>query len=72
VTLAASTATAEEKVNFEKEILPILDGACSRHSARAKKPKGDSASTTRRRSARKSRSDNLIFPRKPEKSLLLK
>jgi len=37
-----STAAAQEKIDFEKEILPILDGACFKcHSARAKKPKGD-------------------------------
>ena len=66
------TGRAEEKVDFEKQILPILDGACFKcHSARAKKPKGGIRLDELAAIREKSRTDNLIFPRKPEKSLLL-
>ncbi len=63
---------AADAINFEKQILPILDQACFKcHSGRAKKPKGgvrlDDVAAIRA----KSRTDNLIFPRKPEKSTLI-
>ena len=69
----AVRAAAEEKVDFEKEILPILDGACFKcHSAQAKKVKGDIRLDDVAAIRAKSRVNNLVFPRKPEKSLLVK
>ena len=69
--LAFPRRRRQGKVDFEKEILPILDGACFKcHSAQAKKPKGDLRLDDVAAIRAKSRSDNLIFPRKPEKSLL--
>ncbi|MEA3211367.1 MAG: hypothetical protein QOE70_4424 [Chthoniobacter sp.] len=66
-------ALAEEKIDFEKQILPILDNACFKcHSARSKKPKGDVRLDDVAAIRAKTRTDNLIFPRKPEKSLLVK
>jgi hypothetical protein len=69
---AGALPSRGEKVDFEKDILPILDAACFKcHSASAKKPKGDVRLDELEAIRAKSRSDNLIFPRKPEKSLLL-
>ncbi len=66
-------AEQPESVDFEKDILPILDGACFKcHSGRSKKPKGDIRLDDVALMRAKSRTDNLVFPRKPEKSLLLK
>src|SRR5882672_3400636 len=71
--LGIRAACAEEKIDFEKQILPILDGACFKcHSAQAKKVKGDIRLDDVAAVRAKSRSDNLVFPRKPEKSLLVK
>lgn len=68
----SSSGWAEEKVDFEKQILPILEDACFKcHSARSKKPKGGVRLDELAAIRKKSRTDNLIFPRKPEKSLLL-
>lgn len=69
--LAWPLPRAGAAVDFEKEILPILDQNCFKcHSAKAKKPKGgirlDDVAAIRA----KSRTDNLVFPRKPEKSRL--
>jgi hypothetical protein len=65
-------ALAGEKVNFEKEILPILDGACFKcHSAQAKKAKGDIRLDDAEEIRMKGLTDDLIFPGKPEASLLV-
>src|SRR5690348_10030965 len=62
-----------EKVDFEKEILPILDASCFKcHSARAKKVKGDTRLDDLNAIRARSRTDNLVFPHKPEKSTLYK
>ena len=71
--LAAGAAGVEEKVDFEKQILPVLDGACFKcHSAQAKKVKGEVRLDDVAAIRAKTRTSNLIFPRKPEKSLLVK
>lgn len=72
VMFSPCSRAAEGAVDFEKQILPIFDQACFKcHSQRAKKPKGgvrfDDVAAIRA----KSRTDNLIFPRKPEKSTLM-
>src|SRR3954469_7695618 len=62
-----------ENVDFEKEVLPLLDKACFKcHSAQARKVKGDLRLDDLAAIRAKSRSDNLVFPHKPEKSLLYK
>ncbi len=62
-----------EKINFEDQILPILDASCFKcHSARSKKIKGDLRLDDLTAIRAKSRSDNLVFPHKPEKSTLYK
>ena len=66
-------ADGDAKIDFEKEILPILDGACFKcHSAQAKKVKGEIRLDDVAAIRAKSRTNNLVFPRKPEKSLLVK
>ena len=73
VGLFAAMGRAEEKVDFEKQILPLLDTACFKcHSAQAKKAKGDVRLDDLAAIRAKSRSDNLLFPHKPEKSRLFK
>lgn len=60
-----------EKIDFEKEILPILDASCFKcHSARAKKVKGETRLDDLTAIRARSRTDNLVFPHKPEKSTL--
>lgn len=60
-----------EKIDFEKEILPILDASCFKcHSARAKKVKGDTRLDELTAIRARSRTDNLVFPHKPDKSTL--
>src|SRR6186713_2132750 len=62
---------ADDKIDFEKQILPIFDGSCFKcHSAQAKKVKGEIRLDDVAEIRAKSRTENLIFPRKPEKSLL--
>ena len=62
-----------EKIDFEKEILPLLDASCFKcHSARAKKVKGDVRLDDLAAIRAKARTDNLVFPHKPEKSTLYK
>ena len=69
----ALRAAEEDKIDFEKQILPILDGACFKcHSAQAKKVKGEIRLDDVAAIRAKSRTNNLVFPRKPEKSLLVK
>jgi hypothetical protein len=70
--LGASPAVAEEKVDFEKQILPVLDAACFKcHSAQAKKAKGGIRLDDAEAMREKGLSDDLIFPGKPEASLLV-
>ncbi len=81
-TLAASACSlllplwvwgAEEKIDFRTQIEPVLDSACFKcHSARSKKPKGDILLDDLEAIRSRSRTKNLVFPRKPEKSLLYK
>ena len=71
--ISGARAVAEEKVDFEKDVLPILEGACFKcHSAQAKKVKGEIRLDDVAAIRAKSRTNNLVFPRKPEKSLLVK
>jgi hypothetical protein len=70
---SARFASAAGGVDFEKEILPLLTNACFKcHSAEAKKVKGEVRLDDVAMIRAKSRSDNLVFPHKPEKSLLYK
>lgn len=69
----ASVEAIGENVDFEKDVLPVLDKACFKcHSAQAKKVKGDLRLDNLVAIRAKSRSDNLVFPHKPDKSLLYK
>ncbi len=69
----AVVGRAQDKVDFEKQILPIFDTACFKcHSAQAKKVKGEIRLDDVAAIRAKTRTTNLIFPRKPEKSLLVK
>jgi hypothetical protein len=62
---------ADDKIDFEKQILPIFDASCFKcHSAQAKKVKGEIRLDDVAEIRTKSRTENLIFPRKPDKSLL--
>lgn len=70
--LLPAAALADDPIDFEKQILPILHSACFKcHSAGAKKAKGDIRLDDLAEIRAKSRSDNLVFPRKPDKSLLV-
>ena len=67
----AAPVVGAANVDFEKEILPVLKSACFKcHSAEAKKVKGELRLDDLAMIRAKSRSDNLVFPHKPEKSLL--
>ena len=62
-----------EKVEFEKHILPMLERSCFEcHSAKVKKPKGGIRLDDLAAIRAKSKTDNLVFPHKPERSTLLK
>ena len=71
--LTVTLPSEGERVQFEKHVLPLLERSCFEcHSAKLKKPKGgirlDDLATIRA----KSKTDNLVFPHKPERSTLLK
>lgn len=80
MTLAAKVAggtptesSITAKVDFEKQVLPLLERSCFEcHSSKQKKPKGDVRFDDLEAIREKSRTDNLLFPHKPEKSTLVK
>lgn len=80
MTLAAKVAggtptetSVTTKVDFEKQVLPLLERSCFEcHSSKQKKPKGDVRFDDLEAIREKSRTDNLLFPHKPDKSALVK
>lgn len=79
--LASGHSTAEvpvglpaegEPVDFEKHIVPVLERSCYKcHSARLKKPKGDIVFDDAEAMRERSRTDRLIVPHEPDKSVLI-
>ncbi len=66
-------ATLPAKVDFEKQVLPLLKRSCFEcHSSSLKKPKGGVRLDDLEAIREKSRTDNLVFPHKPDKSSLVK
>lgn len=64
---------ATTKVDFEKQVLPILERSCFEcHSSKLKKPKGGIRLDDLEAIREKSRSDNLVLPHKASKSTLVK
>lgn len=63
----------EGRVNFEAHVLPLLKRSCFEcHSSEQKKPKGDIRLDDLAAIREKSRTDNLVFPHKPDKSSLIR
>lgn len=62
---------APEKIDFEKQVLPLLRRSCFEcHSGELKKPKGGIRLDDLESIREKSKTDSLIFPHKPERSSL--
>ena len=65
--------TVQGQVHFESQVLPLLKKACFEcHSSEQKKPKGDIRLDDLAAIRDKSRTDNLVFPHKPDKSSLIR
>ncbi|MES2594191.1 MAG: DUF1549 domain-containing protein [Verrucomicrobiota bacterium] len=65
--------TLQGSVDFEKQVLPLLKRSCFEcHSGHQKKPKGDIRLDDLAAIREKSRTDNLVFPHKPDKSSLIR
>lgn len=61
------------RVDFETHVLPLLKRSCFEcHSSEQKKPKGDIRLDDLSAIREKSRTDNLVFPHKPDKSSLIR
>lgn len=64
---------ASAKIDFEKQVLPILERSCFEcHSSKLKKPKGGIRLDDLEAIREKSQTDNLVLPHKASKSALVK
>ncbi|WP_395749746.1 DUF1549 domain-containing protein [Prosthecobacter sp.] len=71
--MTAEMADTSGKVNFEKQVLPILERSCFEcHNSEMKKPKGGIRLDDLEAIREKSQTDNLVLPHKASKSTLVK
>ena len=71
--MAMETPDVSAKIDFEQQILPILERSCFEcHSGKLKKPKGGIRLDDLEAIREKSQTDNLILPHKASKSALVK
>lgn len=70
---ADAALTSLQRVDFERHVLPILQRSCFEcHSGKLKKPKGGIRLDDLAAIREKSRTDNLLFPHKPDRSTLVR